>query len=289
MGKYLNVFLVTAVIFASCLGENSPGPSFQEQLKKDVALVDSYLKTNAINAVKDSSGLRYFINTIGTGQILDATSVVYVSYKGKLIPGGQLFTDSKDSFAKVTLGDPLLLSCWQIVIPKMTKGSSVTIYSPSGLAYGSSSSSDGKLPTNSNVIFDLKLLDEVAQFIRDTTSIKTYLTTNNISATTHPSGLRYIVTVLGTGEKPSATSTVTFNYEGKLLSTGVSFEKSTTPLTLSLSNIIKGLQIGFQLLPVGSKATFYLPSSLGYGPAGSQNNIPGNANLIFEIELVGIN
>ena len=289
MGKYLNLFLVVVIIFASCLGENAPVPSFQEQLKKDVALVDSYLRTNAINAVKDSSGVRYLISTIGTGQILNATSVVYVGYKGKLIPGGQLFIDSKDAFTKVLLDAPSLISCWQIVLPKLTKGSAVTIYSPSGLAFGSSSFTDGKLPPNSNVIFDLKLLDEVAQFTSDTTSIKTYLTTNNISATTHPSGVRYVITFTGNGAKPTAANSVTFNYNGKLLSTGVSFDKSTSPINTPLSNIIKGLQIGFQLLPVGSKATFYIPSSLGYGPEGTQNNIPGNANLIFEIELVGVN
>lgn len=289
MRKSLSLLFIVVIIFTSCQKDDAPGLPFAEQLKKDVALVDAYLVSNAINAIKDSSGVRYLVNTIGVGEKPSAGSDVYVSFKGKLLPGGQVFSDSNDTYAQVTLGNPYLLACWQLVIPKMNKGGTFTIYSPSGLAYGASSSPDGKLPSNANVIFDIKLFDEVAQYKLDTTAIESYLTANNIIATTDATGLRYVITLTGTGAKPTPTNSVTFNYNGKLLSTGVSFEKSTAPITTPLSNIIKGLQVGFQLLPVGSKATFYIPSSQAYGPSGSQGVIPGNANLIFEIELVSIN
>lgn len=45
--------------------------------------------------------------------------------------------------------------------------------------------------------------------------------------------------------------------------------------------------VALPLLQAGSKATFYIPSSLGYGPAGtSDGKIPSNSVLIFEVELV---
>jgi FKBP-type peptidyl-prolyl cis-trans isomerase FkpA/FKBP-type peptidyl-prolyl cis-trans isomerase FklB len=50
--------------------------------------------------------------------------------------------------------------------------------------------------------------------------------------------------------------------------------------------LIQGWQIGFTLLNKGSKATLYVPSSLGYGPNGYPPSIPANANLVFEIELI---
>ncbi|MFO0265768.1 MAG: FKBP-type peptidyl-prolyl cis-trans isomerase, partial [Cyclobacteriaceae bacterium] len=60
------------------------------------------------------------------------------------------------------------------------------------------------------------------------------------------------------------------------------------PIVYPLSNLIRGWQIAFPNFPVGTRATLYIPSSLGYGPQGSPPTIPANANLIFEVELVGI-
>ncbi len=291
MTQKYSLLAVVGILLVSCLGQDAPtGPSFEEQLKKDIVAIDAFLATNAISVLKDSSGTRYAVTKIGTGAKPVANGIAYVSVKGKIMSTGSVFADSKDAFVKITLSNPLL-PCWQIVLPKINKGSSVTIYSPSGLAYGTGGSSDGSVAANTNVIFDLKLFDEVEQFKTDTTAIETYLATNNITtAITDPSGLRYVVTVLGTGVKPTATSTITFNYDGKFLTTGTSFDKSSAPATSALSGLIKGFQIGMPLLPAGTKATFYIPSSLGYGPTiDSSGKIPGNSNLIFDVELVSTN
>jgi FKBP-type peptidyl-prolyl cis-trans isomerase len=50
-----------------------------------------------------------------------------------------------------------------------------------------------------------------------------------------------------------------------------------------------GLQLGLLFLPVGSVATFYIPSGLGYAANGTPDQtVPPNANLIFDIELVNV-
>ena len=52
--------------------------------------------------------------------------------------------------------------------------------------------------------------------------------------------------------------------------------------------MIKGWDEGLLGMRVGGKRRLRIPSDLGYGSAGSPPDIPGNAGLVFEIELVSI-
>ncbi|MDR0828896.1 MAG: FKBP-type peptidyl-prolyl cis-trans isomerase [Prevotellaceae bacterium] len=105
---------------------------------------------------------------------------------------------------------------------------------------------------------------------------------------TTESGLQYKIVTLGTGEKPAATDNVTVHYEGKLID-GTVFDSSIArgePITFPLNQVIKGWTEGVQLMPVGSKFIFYIPSELGYGEQGAGGTIPPGATLIFEVELL---
>ena len=107
---------------------------------------------------------------------------------------------------------------------------------------------------------------------------------------TTPSDLQYEVITLGTGDKPTLESNVEVNYEGKTIDGKVfdsSYERGTTT-SFKLSNVISGWQEGLQLMPVGSKFRFYIPSELAYGERGAGNDIEPNATLIFEVELLNI-
>lgn len=103
------------------------------------------------------------------------------------------------------------------------------------------------------------------------------------------SGLQYKVVSLGKGEKPSATSKVTVKYTGTLID-GTVFDSTDKnggePISFGLNQVIKGWTEGLQLMPVGSKFIFYIPSDLAYGDQGAGGVIPGGATLIFEIELL---
>ncbi len=126
------------------------------------------------------------------------------------------------------------------------------------------------------------------QLAKDEIIIDAYLKTNKIQALRDSSGLWYVITREGKGKKPTLGQTVVVNYVGKLMEGGKVFDQSSTPVTFSLARLIKGWQIGFPLLHVGSKATLFVPSSLGYGRRGFAPQIPENANLIFDVELVDI-
>lgn len=129
-------------------------------------------------------------------------------------------------------------------------------------------------------------MQQEGQLTLDTVAIDVYLAEKKINAVKDKSGLRYVITQQGTGAKPVPSSTVTVNYKGSLLEDGRVFDQSQNPVEFPLGNMIQGWQIGFQLLPKGTKATLYIPSSLGYGPNGYQPDIPPNAILVFDVELI---
>jgi FKBP-type peptidyl-prolyl cis-trans isomerase FklB len=107
---------------------------------------------------------------------------------------------------------------------------------------------------------------------------------------TLPSGLQYRIITQGTGKKPSASSTVSTHYVGRLLN-GTEFDSSVKrgqPATFPVNGVIKGWTEALQMMPVGSKWELVIPPSLGYGEQGAGGVIPPNAVLIFEVELLSI-
>ena len=57
---------------------------------------------------------------------------------------------------------------------------------------------------------------------------------------------------------------------------------------LGIGQVILGWDEGIGLLNVGSKATIFIPSPLGYGERGSGEKIKPNSSLIFDVELVDL-
>jgi FKBP-type peptidyl-prolyl cis-trans isomerase len=107
---------------------------------------------------------------------------------------------------------------------------------------------------------------------------------------TTASGLQYEVISEGTGPMPKPTDSVTVNYKGTLMD-GTVFDSSydrKEPVTFVLNQVIPGWTEGVQLMKVGSKYKFYIPSALGYGERGAGATIGPNSPLVFEVELISI-
>lgn len=108
---------------------------------------------------------------------------------------------------------------------------------------------------------------------------------------TTESGLQYQVIKQGEGAKPKASDTVRVHYAGTLLD-GTTFDSSIErgePVEFPLDQVVPGWQEGIQLMTVGSKYKFWIPSKLGYGEQGTPGGPIGpNAVLVFEVELIDI-
>lgn len=107
-----------------------------------------------------------------------------------------------------------------------------------------------------------------------------------------PSGLRYKIIQKGSGAKAEKGQTVSVHYEGALIN-GTVFDSSykrNQPIDfkLGIGQVIPGWDEGIGLLKVGDKARFVIPSNLAYGSAGAGGVIPGDATLIFDVELMKV-
>ena len=106
------------------------------------------------------------------------------------------------------------------------------------------------------------------------------------------SGLRYQFIQRGEGRTAEKGKTVSVHYKGQLVD-GTVFDSSykrNSPIdfALGVGQVIPGWDEGIQLLSVGDKARFVIPSDLAYGERGAGGVIPPNATLIFDVELVAI-
>lgn len=121
-----------------------------------------------------------------------------------------------------------------------------------------------------------------------------YFTQNNITAQKTASGLYYVITKEGSGAVPEAGKTVKVNYTGRTIDGNV-FDSNLDPkfqhvepleFMLGRGQVIPGWDEGIALLKKGSKGVFYIPSGLAYGSQSPNPNIPNNAILIFDVELL---
>jgi len=106
-----------------------------------------------------------------------------------------------------------------------------------------------------------------------------------------PSGLMYKVLKKGDGKySPTANSQCDCHYAGQLID-GTEFDSSYkrgTPTSFAPNQVIKGWTEAMQLMVEGDKWEMYIPSELAYGSSGAGGVIPGNAALVFQMELIKI-
>lgn len=106
-----------------------------------------------------------------------------------------------------------------------------------------------------------------------------------------PSGCQYRVIANGDGPKPSDTSTVLVHYTARLID-GTVFDDSRQrgePAQFKLDEMIPGWKELVPMMAKGAKWELFIPPQMGYGPQGTgDGTIPGNAVLIFDVELIDI-
>jgi FKBP-type peptidyl-prolyl cis-trans isomerase len=266
----------------------------------DATAIQKYLTDNSItNAQKQASGL-YFIpvTTNATAPLATSGKVVSILYTGKLLNGTVFDATSQreDTPLSFTFGVDRVLPGIEEGLSLMHKGDKAILLIPSGLAYGSNSSTN--IPANSIIRFELELVDINPTFaVPDDNLITRYLTKNKITtAQKQASGLYFVPTSTNTAGAPaSAGKTVSVLYTGKLLN-GTVFDASSLhnnqPLTFVVGatpkQVIAGFDEGINLMRKGEKATLLIPSGLAYGTTGSGNSIAPNTVLTFDVEVIDV-
>ena len=105
--------------------------------------------------------------------------------------------------------------------------------------------------------------------------------------------------VPGTGNEAGAGRQVTVHYTGWLYDQakadhkGKKFDSSRDhgepfQFRLGAGQVIRGWDEGVAGMKVGGRRTLTIPPQMGYGSRGAGNDIPPNATLLFEVELLGV-
>ncbi len=132
--------------------------SYADQLKKDVKAIDKYLASNGIVATVDTlSGLRLVVEDAGSGLHPGIESKLTIKYKGMFLNGEVFTAPAEAQTFTIPLGQ--LIEGWRIAFGTyIAKGGKGTLYIPSGLGYGRLGSSDGRIPSNTNLIFEVEFI-----------------------------------------------------------------------------------------------------------------------------------
>ena len=294
--KFVTMVIVLVVLIlpfglTSCLNDDSVTP--EETLVKQVEEIDEYLSSNNINAVKDPRGVRMAITKMGTGLPAIQSNRVDVDYKGKLFGTTTVFDEGN---TKGTLSG--YISGWQIALSTLPQGTKATLFIPAYWGYGNVAKDP--IPANSILVFDIDFLDvvesaaELQKLAADTVAIDTYLDSKSIVASKDTTGIRYVITQIGTGSVPSWYDKVRLSFSFRLISddTNVVYEDTVEPDTYlgRPVDFIPAMNVALQKLPAGSKVTIYAPSGLAFGTNGLRESsgsliIQPNTNIIIDMEL----
>lgn len=135
----------------------------------------------------------------------------------------------------------------------------------------------------------------------DSTAVENYLAENNIENVLKDCNtvivipgeicdgyVSYVLHEEGIGLTPLLSDNIKVSYTGRLMDTGVEFDANDT-IDFHLGGLISGWKAVLLDMQEGDSVTMYIPATYGYGFSGSGEDIPSNANLIFEMRLHKIN
>lgn len=134
----------------------------QEAGEKNLAEGKAFLEKNkgTQGVVQTASGLQYQIVTEGTGKMPSDKDVVKVHYKGTLL-NGQQFDSSYDRGQPAEFPVSGVIKGWTEALLLFKVGTKAKLFIPADLAYGPNPRPG--IPANSVLIFEVELMDIVAQ------------------------------------------------------------------------------------------------------------------------------
>jgi peptidylprolyl isomerase len=246
------------------------------------------------------SGVKFRDVKEGLGEPCPAGANVTIHYTGWLT-NGTVFDSSRKNGEPANFDLANLIPGWQKGIPGMKPGGIRKLVISPAMGYGSHQNK-GNIPANSTLIFEVELIaarasggpPEAGGGRNVATGSGRALSDGSNGGTDDPNlkelegGLKYRDVKEGTGEPVKPGASITIHYTGWTVDGNVfdSSRKSGAPATFSLGGLIPGWQQGIPGMKPGGIRKLVIPASLGYGARGAGRDIPPNATLVFEIELV---
>jgi len=150
-------------------------------------------------------------------------------------------------------------------IKLMDVGETYRFFIPSYLAYGSYSTTD--FGPNSNFIVDIEVTgvqseSDIDDIQRD--SIAEYVAANYADYQEYASGLYFIDSITGPGDKPFNNSTVNIDFDRKYLDNSVVHSVDGVTVYLDKGMAVQGLEEGIKLTREGGTSILIMPASIGF-------------------------
>jgi FKBP-type peptidyl-prolyl cis-trans isomerase FkpA len=285
-----------------------------EMEKEEMAMLESYVKTNNITVQPTSNGVYYIETKKGGGKAPVDGGYVSAHYSVSMLNGEQLFsTRDRAEPIDFKFNSQFENQGFQEVIGFMREGGKANAIVPSSMAFGAQGAGNF-VPPFTTLYYDIELIKIISdaewqkkqadkeakklaemanQEKEEAQAIQKYVKDNNITPTiTLPNGLIYVEKQVGQGPKPTEGKKVKVHYTGTLLD-GTKFDSSfdrEEPLEFAIGRraVIEGWDLGISLMNEGGKGLLIIPSKLAYKDRGAGNIIPPNSPLVFEVELVEV-
>ena len=266
--SYIVALFSALVLFSSCKKEYET----LEQL--DNKNIKAYQDANSGLVFKDTAGYSYSITSPGTGSVVNNSDSIFYAYAFKSL-AGKVYNQTNDlMIAGAYLGytDQFLVGKATYsfkpireVLSKLKRGGKATLLLPSRMAFGKNGLPAFGISSNETILVELTVYTFQKKHEVDAFEIPTFITRNNLTFLTDPSGIRYQIIAAGTGvENIGNYSSLVCTYTGRYLD-GTVFDAGVD-VSFRLDQLIKGWQV---ILPgkikAGGKIRIIIPSHLGYG------------------------
>jgi peptidylprolyl isomerase len=277
--KWFCIFLVSGLFLHSCKTTSTSGNSTSNENKINPPLPREINKLNQLG-----SGVQITLTNLGDGSKIKNGDEVYFHYIGRLADG-KIFDNSHDRFkpVQIKMGNGMVIKGLEEAFKFLYKGDKALVVVPPHLGYGNKDL--GIIPPNSTLQFEIEVVEvkPYKEYIYQAIAGDTIKTS---------SGLRYIVLKEGNGNLIKPKQKAELHYAGFLWN-GTKFDSSYDKgipysFTVGAGEVIAAWDEALQLMNKGRKLRILVPSQLGYGEQGSPPEIPRNARLIFDIELLEI-
>lgn len=306
---YFHIKLISAMTQEQMQAEQQK--ELDEMEAEEAINLAAYIEKNNVSVQPLESGLIFIETAKGSGKKPKEGDVVKVHFKVSEL-------DGKTFFSSFEQGEPMRWEAGKIfdnpgateALNLMSVGGKATAIVPSSIGFGGQGRSQMVAPFTTLIYnFEIVSFQTKAEYDKEVEKEKReaeamsakaqgdelgklaqYIKNNKITAKPTASGLYYLETIAGTGEKPVPGKTVSVHYTGTLLD-GTKFDSSVDrgqpfEFVLGQGQVIQGWDEGIAMMKKGGKAKLIIPSAIAYGPQGRMPTIPPSATLIFDVELI---